>query len=289
MRTIEALAPRRKELRLNLAVNQTIVDAGGRRAIPRAARAARAARASRTKSSSPTRRARRTRERTKRTSRRAIPASSRPFGTFYAPRSSRGSSMRSKPTSPPIRPPNARRSATTSTASATGCSAGGASPNPRCVALHAHLRMFPNGDVPVCQFNTAASGICAKQTFDEVWFGEARGGGRDVGARLPRLLGRMRSACRAPFYSGDILRHTLATPVSLATSKERPRMSTANGSPTRPRHRLRRIHRLARRRALARRGLSRSTASTRSTTTTIRASKSRTSRRRCGTSASSSK
>lgn len=42
-------------------------------------------------------------------------------------------------------------------------------PNPRCVALNAHLRIFPNGDVPTCQFNSRTAGNLRLQTFQEVW------------------------------------------------------------------------------------------------------------------------
>lgn len=38
-----------------------------------------------------------------------------------------------------------------------------------CQALHAHLRLFPNGDVPVCQFNSQAIGNLRVQSFAEVW------------------------------------------------------------------------------------------------------------------------
>lgn len=45
-------------------------------------------------------------------------------------------------------------------------------PNPPCVALNAHLRMLPNGDVPTCQFNTGRVGNLRRQSFEEVWFGD---------------------------------------------------------------------------------------------------------------------
>jgi len=41
--------------------------------------------------------------------------------------------------------------------------------NPPCQALHTHLRLFPNGDVPVCQFNSQSVGNLNRQSFDEVW------------------------------------------------------------------------------------------------------------------------
>jgi MoaA/NifB/PqqE/SkfB family radical SAM enzyme len=50
-----------------------------------------------------------------------------------------------------------------------------ATPNPPCVALSSHLRLFPNGDVPTCQFNTKVVGNLNTDSFESVWFGtEAR-------------------------------------------------------------------------------------------------------------------
>ena len=42
-------------------------------------------------------------------------------------------------------------------------------PNPTCVALNSHLRIFPNGDVPTCQFNSRVVGNLREQSFHEVW------------------------------------------------------------------------------------------------------------------------
>ncbi|MGE3775997.1 MAG: SPASM domain-containing protein, partial [Pirellulaceae bacterium] len=44
-------------------------------------------------------------------------------------------------------------------------------PNPPCVALNSHLRIFPNGDVPTCQFNTERIGNLRRQSFQEIWHG----------------------------------------------------------------------------------------------------------------------
>ena len=46
---------------------------------------------------------------------------------------------------------------------------GRGSPNPSCVALNSHLRIFPNGDVPTCQFNSRVVGNLRRQTFAEIW------------------------------------------------------------------------------------------------------------------------
>jgi MoaA/NifB/PqqE/SkfB family radical SAM enzyme len=50
---------------------------------------------------------------------------------------------------------------------------GPASPRPRCVALRSHVRLLPDGRVPVCQFNTEAVGNLSKESFSDVWRGAA--------------------------------------------------------------------------------------------------------------------
>lgn len=41
--------------------------------------------------------------------------------------------------------------------------------NPKCVALNSHLRLFPNGDVPTCQFNSQTIGNFRENSFEEIW------------------------------------------------------------------------------------------------------------------------
>lgn len=41
--------------------------------------------------------------------------------------------------------------------------------NPPCAALHSHLRIFPNGDIPTCQFNSHTIGNLREQSFSEIW------------------------------------------------------------------------------------------------------------------------
>ena len=40
---------------------------------------------------------------------------------------------------------------------------------PPCVALRSHIRLLPDGRVPVCQFNTEVVGDLTKQTLEDVW------------------------------------------------------------------------------------------------------------------------
>ena len=78
-------------------------------------------------------------------------------------------------------------------------------PNPTCCAVRAHLRIFPNGNVPVCQFNSHALGNVRSQPFDAVWFGSR--------AKTARAWVRDCPGCWAEcevlpsaFYSGDIFK-----------------------------------------------------------------------------------
>jgi MoaA/NifB/PqqE/SkfB family radical SAM enzyme len=81
---------------------------------------------------------------------------------------------------------------------------GQATPNPRCVALNAHLRLFPNGDVPTCQFNTRRVGNLASQPFDEVWNSEAIDRQRKWVRACPGCWAECEVLPNA-LYSGDLL------------------------------------------------------------------------------------
>lgn len=45
-------------------------------------------------------------------------------------------------------------------------------PNPRCMALNKHLRILPNGDIPVCLFNGNIVGNLRDNSFRDIWFSE---------------------------------------------------------------------------------------------------------------------
>jgi MoaA/NifB/PqqE/SkfB family radical SAM enzyme len=79
------------------------------------------------------------------------------------------------------------------------------SPNPPCVALGAHLRLFPNGDVPTCQFNTQRVGNLAVQPFDELWASETAQRQRRWVARCPGCWAECEVIPNA-LYTGDLLR-----------------------------------------------------------------------------------
>lgn len=78
-------------------------------------------------------------------------------------------------------------------------------PNPRCVALNAHMRLFPNGDVPVCQFNSRRVGNLRTQTFEEVWFGEDIAPQREWVAGCPGCWAEC-EVLPSAIYTGDLAR-----------------------------------------------------------------------------------
>ncbi|HTI72335.1 MAG TPA: radical SAM protein [Candidatus Limnocylindria bacterium] len=79
------------------------------------------------------------------------------------------------------------------------------SPNPPCVALNSHLRIFPNGDVPVCQFNAKRVGNLRVDTFENVWFSEPASTQRDWVRKCPGCWAECEVLPNA-VYTGDLLR-----------------------------------------------------------------------------------
>ena len=86
-----------------------------------------------------------------------------------------------------------------------GQESGPPSPNPRCVALGAHLRLFPNGDVPTCQFNTHVAGNLRHQRFEELWTSHETETQRAWVGRCPGCWAECEVLPNA-LYSGDLLR-----------------------------------------------------------------------------------
>jgi MoaA/NifB/PqqE/SkfB family radical SAM enzyme len=85
---------------------------------------------------------------------------------------------------------------------------GGKPLNPPCVALNSHMRLYPNGDVPVCQFNSRKAGNLRRQTFEEVWFGERIAAERDWVRKCPGCWAECEVLPNA-VYTGDIARAAL--------------------------------------------------------------------------------
>lgn len=87
-------------------------------------------------------------------------------------------------------------------------------PNPKCVALNSHLRLLPNGKVPTCQFNTQTVGDFRSQNFEEIWFGEKAGSKRTWVSKCPGCWAECEVLPNA-IYTADILKAVTGSSVSL--------------------------------------------------------------------------
>jgi MoaA/NifB/PqqE/SkfB family radical SAM enzyme len=206
MRTLEALAPRRKELRLNLAVNQTIVDAAGARdyrklrehlsqldihnqVVIAYKESATYSVAKDVELAPP------------------YPGAFEPFGEITREQlTALFDELEVDLASYPRAERAAKRYYLDGIRNRLISHL--AQPNPVCVALRAHLRIFPNGDVPVCQFNSKRVGSLREQSFDEVWFGSPA---RDARAWVRACPGCWAECEVLPsaVYSGDLLGHAI--------------------------------------------------------------------------------
>lgn len=81
-------------------------------------------------------------------------------------------------------------------------------PHPKCVALRSHLRLLPDGSVPVCQFNTEIVGNLLKQSFEDVWNGVEASTHRAWVDACPGCWAECEVVPNA-IYSGDIWRGLL--------------------------------------------------------------------------------
>jgi MoaA/NifB/PqqE/SkfB family radical SAM enzyme len=81
-------------------------------------------------------------------------------------------------------------------------------PNPPCVALNSHLRIYPNGDVPVCQFNAKRVGNLRRESFERIWFGADAGAQREWVRKCPGCWAECEILPNA-VYTGDLLREVL--------------------------------------------------------------------------------
>jgi MoaA/NifB/PqqE/SkfB family radical SAM enzyme len=77
-------------------------------------------------------------------------------------------------------------------------------PQPPCVALRSHLRLLPDGRVPVCQFNTETVGNLLHQSLDEIWQAEATRQQRAWVDACPGCWAECEVMPNA-LYSGDLL------------------------------------------------------------------------------------
>jgi MoaA/NifB/PqqE/SkfB family radical SAM enzyme len=77
-------------------------------------------------------------------------------------------------------------------------------PKPRCVALRSHLRLLPDGSVPVCQFNTEKVGNLLTQSFEDVWSGEPAKQSREWVDGCPGCWAEC-EVMPSAVYTGDVL------------------------------------------------------------------------------------
>lgn len=93
-------------------------------------------------------------------------------------------------------------------------------PNPPCVALNAHLRLLPNGDVPTCQFNTRIVGNLRRQRFAEVWASQAATNQRAWVRKCPGCWAEC-EVLPSAIYTGDLLWEAIS-PASPFTGRAAP-------------------------------------------------------------------
>jgi Fe-coproporphyrin III synthase len=86
-------------------------------------------------------------------------------------------------------------------------------PNPPCTALQSHLRLFPNGDVPTCQFNSKITGNLRRQSFAEVWH-SARTSEQRAWVRACAGCWAECEVLPSAVYSGDLIRELFAGSVT---------------------------------------------------------------------------
>jgi MoaA/NifB/PqqE/SkfB family radical SAM enzyme len=80
-------------------------------------------------------------------------------------------------------------------------------PHPQCVALRSHMRLLPDGSVPVCQFNTERVGNLLHQSWEEVWHGTAVQPSRQWVDACPGCWAEC-EVIPSALYSGDLLVHS---------------------------------------------------------------------------------
>ena len=88
-------------------------------------------------------------------------------------------------------------------------------PNPKCVALNSHLRIFPNGDVPTCQFNSQVVGNLRQTPFEELWHDAQADRQRDWVSKCPGCWAEC-EVLPSAIYTLDLLREALPRKVAAA-------------------------------------------------------------------------
>ncbi len=81
-------------------------------------------------------------------------------------------------------------------------------PRPACVALNSHIRLLPDGSVPVCQFNTNRVGNLRDESFASIWDSDLRATYLDWIRKCPGCWAECEILPSA-IYSGGLLRYKL--------------------------------------------------------------------------------
>jgi len=103
--------------------------------------------------------------------------------------------------------------------------------SPSCVALRAHMRLFPNGDVPTCQFNSKIVGNLRAASFGELWASANASTQRAWVDKCPGCWAEC-EVLPSAIYSGALARHALQQPRSFLTPSVG--LSTAHRSSPQP-------------------------------------------------------
>lgn len=91
-------------------------------------------------------------------------------------------------------------------------------PKPRCVALRSHIRLLPDGRVPVCQFNTETVGNLLTSSLHEVWASAQAKESRQWVDACPGCWAEC-EVMPSAIYTGDIARPSFrAGPAPLPSS-----------------------------------------------------------------------
>ena len=107
---------------------------------------------------------------------------------------------------------------------------GHAQPNPMCVTLSSHLRLLPDGRVPTCQFNTRPAGDLRRQSFEELWRSETIERQRSWVRACPGCWAECEVLPNA-VYTGDLARELAPRATGLA-ARSRPSVPE-DGAPPR--------------------------------------------------------
>jgi len=78
-------------------------------------------------------------------------------------------------------------------------------PRPSCLALRSHLRILPNGDVPICLANSTVVGNLKETTLKNLWFSDELRKYREMVKKCPGCWYECEMVPSA-IYSGDIFK-----------------------------------------------------------------------------------